>query len=183
MARKPAFLGDSITAAMDWNDLLGRTDCQNFGVPGDLTADMLNRVDDVYNATIKPDICFIMGGKNDTEQGGFNANVSGHNLIDIAGILRVNGVMPIIIAPFKVGTAAGNYSTLNTRLTAIGSYLSSAATGAPANIVDYMELNTIWMAPAGVLLSSFTSDGTHLTTAGQEEWAFLIGYWLNQHGY
>src|SRR5210317_515488 len=60
-------LGDSITAFVNWRDLLSRYDVANRGVGGDTTKGIINRLSDIYK--LDPEICFIMVGINDLDQG------------------------------------------------------------------------------------------------------------------
>jgi lysophospholipase L1-like esterase len=60
-------LGDSITAGVEWNELLGIPNIANRGIGSDTTEGFYNRLENIYK--IKPKICFIMGGINDIGYG------------------------------------------------------------------------------------------------------------------
>ncbi len=57
------FLGNSITAGIEWNELLGRTDIRNRGISGDITFGVLERLDEVIEG--RPAKVFILIGIND----------------------------------------------------------------------------------------------------------------------
>ena len=57
------FLGNSITAGVDWNELLGITNARNRGISGDITFGILERLDEVTEG--KPAKVFILIGIND----------------------------------------------------------------------------------------------------------------------
>jgi lysophospholipase L1-like esterase len=57
------FLGNSITAGVDWMELLGRTDVRNRGISGDISFGVLERLDEVTEG--KPVKVFILIGIND----------------------------------------------------------------------------------------------------------------------
>ncbi|HJW17536.1 MAG TPA: GDSL-type esterase/lipase family protein, partial [Flavisolibacter sp.] len=57
------FLGNSITAGTDWNELLGRTNARNRGISGDITFGVLERLNEVIEG--HPAKVFILIGIND----------------------------------------------------------------------------------------------------------------------
>jgi lysophospholipase L1-like esterase len=57
------FLGNSITAGVDWMELLGRPDVRNRGISGDITFGVLQRLNEITEG--KPAKIFILIGIND----------------------------------------------------------------------------------------------------------------------
>ena len=57
------FLGNSITAGVDWMELLGRADVRNRGISGDISFGVLERLHEVTEG--KPARVFILIGIND----------------------------------------------------------------------------------------------------------------------
>src|SRR3954471_20550204 len=57
------FLGNSITAGVDWNELLDLPQARNRGISGDVTFGVLERLDEVIEG--KPAKVFILIGIND----------------------------------------------------------------------------------------------------------------------
>lgn len=56
-------LGNSITHGVNWNELIGRDDIVERGIPADILQGFAARIN--YILDLKPKICFIMGGIND----------------------------------------------------------------------------------------------------------------------
>ncbi|MCX7875315.1 MAG: GDSL-type esterase/lipase family protein [Melioribacteraceae bacterium] len=56
-------LGNSLTNGANWNELLGRTNVLEMGIPSDILSGFLARIDYVFK--FNPKIVFIMGGLND----------------------------------------------------------------------------------------------------------------------
>lgn len=61
--RDVVFLGNSITAGVDWNELLGMKRARNRGISGDITYGVLERLDEVVEG--KPGKVFLLIGIND----------------------------------------------------------------------------------------------------------------------
>jgi lysophospholipase L1-like esterase len=57
------FLGDSITAAGDWSSWFSGLDVHNFGVGGDTTSDVLQRLEPIID--LRPSVVIVMIGTND----------------------------------------------------------------------------------------------------------------------
>jgi lysophospholipase L1-like esterase len=100
-----AAIGDSITAryrlSYSYPDLLGRwreVPVRNFGVSGDTTAQMLDRLADVLDSGPTPQVVVIMGGTNDIARG---MPVEGplRNLQTIAERVRDSGRRPVLVCP------------------------------------------------------------------------------------
>lgn len=56
-------LGNSLTKGVDWNELLGRSDVVNRGIPSDVLSGYKRRLDYIFK--LNPKVVFIMGGVND----------------------------------------------------------------------------------------------------------------------
>ncbi|PJA96081.1 MAG: hypothetical protein CO129_08390, partial [Ignavibacteriales bacterium CG_4_9_14_3_um_filter_34_10] len=59
--------GNSITHGGNWNELLGRKNVVERGIPSDNTEGMLNRINTIIK--LNPKICFILAGVNDIYSG------------------------------------------------------------------------------------------------------------------
>jgi hypothetical protein len=100
-----AALGDSITArfrlSYSYPDRLGRwrqIPVRNFGVPGDTTAQMLDRLADVLDSGPTPQVVVILGGTHDIARG-MRAEETLHNLQTIAERIRDSGRRPVLVCP------------------------------------------------------------------------------------
>ena len=100
-----AALGDSITAryrlSYSYPDLLGRwreVPVRNFGVSGDTTAQMLDRLAEVLDSGPTPQVVVIMGGTNDIARG-MPVDGALRNLQTIAERVRDSGRRPVLVCP------------------------------------------------------------------------------------
>ena len=100
-----AAIGDSITAryrlSYSYPDLLGRwraIPVHNFGVSGDTTAQMLDRLADVLDSGPTPQVVVIMGGTNDIARG-MPVDGALRNLQTIAERVRDSGRRPVLVCP------------------------------------------------------------------------------------
>jgi lysophospholipase L1-like esterase len=100
-----AALGDSITAryrlSYSYPDLLGRwraIPVRNFGVSGDTTAQMLDRLGDVLDSGPTPQLVVIMGGTNDIARG-MPVEGAVRNLQAMAERVRDSGRRPVLVCP------------------------------------------------------------------------------------
>jgi len=104
-----AALGDSLTAryrlAYSYPDLLGRwrqIPVRNFGVSGDTTAQMLDRLEDVLDSGPTPQVVVILGGTNDIARG-MPVDDALRNLQTIAERVRASGRRPVLVCPPPTG--------------------------------------------------------------------------------
>jgi lysophospholipase L1-like esterase len=105
-----AALGDSLTAryrlAFSYPDLLGRwrgIPVRNFGVSGDTTAQMLDRLEDVLGSGPTPQVVVILGGTNDVARG-MPVEAALRNLQAIAERVRDSGRRPVLVCPPPSGS-------------------------------------------------------------------------------
>jgi lysophospholipase L1-like esterase len=171
-ARHPSvvMLGDSITAWTDWNALLPSFDVTNRGIPGDTTAGVLSRIDDIV--AMHPQCVAVMIGIND--------------------LLSVN--------PKSVQQILHNYTAIVDRLSTISSTvivqstLVTSHTSENASVLDinralgemcrqsgrclYLDLNST-VAATGAIPDS--RDGLHLGPNSYKIWASALAPLLNNN--
>ncbi|OQA53706.1 MAG: GDSL-like Lipase/Acylhydrolase [Candidatus Omnitrophica bacterium ADurb.Bin292] len=157
-------LGDSITAAVDWNELLGRADVANRGIGGDNPEGFLNRLDYVYK--LSPKICFLQASGND---------ILGMPIKDIYGIylqivaeLKKHDIIPVIQAALHRSIKDSEESSR--RITKLNEMLKQFA---QEKQVDFLDLNEV-LSEKKQLKSKYTYDGIHLTAAGYKLWREAI---------
>jgi lysophospholipase L1-like esterase len=104
-----AAVGDSITAryrlSYSYPDLLGRwrgIPVRNFGVSGDTTAQMLDRLPEVLESGPLPQVVVIMGGTNDIARG-MPVEAALRNLQAIAERVRDSGRRAVLVCPPPTG--------------------------------------------------------------------------------
>ncbi len=170
------FLGTSLTYRVQWNELLGRNDCVNRGIPLDNTEGMLNRLDKVLAA--KPKICFIEGGLNDIDQQIAYDSIVVH-LQSIAAILKQNNIIPIITTAPYASALCKEYWPLNYRINYFNTALKKMA---KADSTQLLDLNVALAAGMLTRPEYTTTDGVHLNGAGYSKWKELVEQELQKNG-
>ena len=162
-------LGDSITAYVDWDELLGRTDIAGRGIGGDTTAGFLNRLHYVFK--LNPRICFIMGGINDISRG-IPVDEIFENYKNIITNLKNHNIIPIIQS-----TLYTSNPIWNREVEKLDELLKRYAED---NNVDYIDLNG-FLSEERALKEEYTYDGVHLLGNAYEVWRQAIKNILKKH--
>ena len=160
-------LGDSITNAVDWNELLSRTDVANRGIGGDSTEGIINRLDDIY--ALNPKVCFIMAGINEVIHGiqyeGIVANYK-----RIINDLTAHNITTVIQSTLYVSPKRRNHRLINLRVKKLNDMLR---TYAEQNQIVFIDVNRA-LSDDFALKEEYTYDGTHLLAHGYAKWRDLI---------
>jgi lysophospholipase L1-like esterase len=161
------FVGDSITAGGDWDELLGRKGIVNAGVSGDKTSDILARLGSVTRSNASS--YFVMAGINDLSWG-IDPDIIAANMEQILARLRAATpdariVLQSVLPVRNDVHAAAVVADLNTRYQAVA--------GKDARI-QYLDLHPALANEAGSLEERFTDDGLHLSRAGYTAWAQVL---------
>ncbi|HUC61869.1 MAG TPA: GDSL-type esterase/lipase family protein [Alphaproteobacteria bacterium] len=175
-------LGDSITAGVDWNELLGRTDVVSRAIPGDTAAGMLARIDQVIR--LHPRICLVMGGINDLGAGRAPQAIM-DDLARIVDRLAAANIVPVLESVLKVRTAEDDFrfdrapaNRDNEHVAALDRLIVDYAR---RHGVAYLDLNAE-LAPGGVLAAQYTYDGVHLRAAAYRLWGARVEAYLGTRG-
>jgi lysophospholipase L1-like esterase len=99
-------LGDSITAGVAWNELLGISGIANRGIGSDTTGGILGRLSNIYE--LNPKICFIMAGINDIGKN-IAMEIIINNMTQIIDELENHGIEVIIQSTLYVSDEYGNW--------------------------------------------------------------------------
>ncbi len=113
-----AFVGDSHIARADWNALLNRSDIANFGVGGDGTQGVLQRLDSVIHSGAKHVVLLI----------GVNDLIDGRSPDDIGNDIRqiIQKLRPHLkISLVSVMPTSGNYAHINNDVRSLNERLRS----------------------------------------------------------
>jgi lysophospholipase L1-like esterase len=170
---KIAMLGDSITFGADWRVLLNVRALTNFGICGDTTGGMLQRVPEVCASS--PSVCFFMGGINDIFCG-IPPKIIAANIKAIANALTLRGIKVVVQSILFVSTLVEDWQAVNQRVNAVNSELKNFC----AQKHPFVDVNGALCAD-GALKNAHTQDGVHLSQAGYAEWAKLIRYYINSY--
>ncbi|WP_346318737.1 GDSL-type esterase/lipase family protein [Chitinophaga sp. YIM B06452] len=167
------FLGNSITEAGRWNEILPGRPVQNRGISGDVTFGVLARLPQIIAG--KPAKVFMLIGVNDLKRG-TPVEVIVRNYERITDMLKagspktkiyLQSVLPvndtILVEGFKKVTNA-NVALLNKALQRI----------AEEKGCTYVNLHDVFAGPSGQLKKEETPDGLHLKTGAYFAWVHYL---------
>jgi lysophospholipase L1-like esterase len=165
------FVGDSITEGCDWGKLFQNPDVRNFGISGDSTRGLLNRLDMITQA--KPGKMFLMIGINDLNIRGaqsITAILHDYRKILLRVIeespetrIYVQSVLPVNKTIFKCLFNNQDVLTLDAGLREMSNELG----------VGYVDLYPRFVKD-GQLNKIYTSDGIHLNGDGYNVWKGMV---------
>lgn len=159
-AKVTAFVGDSLTEHGDWQGLLPGRDVINFGVGGNTTHDVLDRLEEVIAAA--PSTVVVEIGTNDFAWRLPLEEVA-QNIEEILGSLREK-LPDARIVMQSILPRQPEYAHI---VRGVNEHLESFVPTVSCSYVD------LWPALAdenGGLKAEFTTDGLHLTDAGYAAW-------------
>lgn len=157
------FLGDSITEWGDWKTLLSEFDIENYGVHGNKTYQVIERVGELFGK--KADQLFLLIGINDL---GDNRSISDieNDYIELLKLLLENNVAQkfnlISVLPVqphkwkKPGLTIYNINKLNDKIKVVAENQS----------LNFVDIHFSFTDENGELKEEFTTDGLHLSEAG-----------------
>ncbi len=164
-------LGTSFTYRAAWNELLGRCDVLNRGVPSDVTAGLCQRAQPLFRDTSLK-VAFIEGGGNDLPRGVPLAGVLG-NLHRLADSFRAHGIRPVLTTTPLCSADQPRWPAANLRIQSLNAALRLYA---PRWQVSLLDLSAALSGPAEILPTRYAvpSDGVHLTAPAYFVWRKLI---------
>jgi lysophospholipase L1-like esterase len=161
-APRLVLLGDSLTHFGDWPALLPAFDVLNFGVSGNTSQQLYERIDPPLQSS--PDLVAVMIGTNDLGLAVAEPAVVAENLERIVAPARA--AAPVIVQsvlPREVEYAE-SVGELNRLLRASAERLG----------VRYLDLWPAFADRRGALAPELTTDGLHLSPSGYLVWADLL---------
>jgi lysophospholipase L1-like esterase len=166
-------LGNSITHGAAWNELLGRSNVVERGIPSDVLMGYCARINDIYK--LNPKIVFIMGGLNDVY------NWTPVEEIFTVYVRIINGLKARKIIPVIQSTtyASRNYGKdyggtpetnkdRNREIDKLNKLLSDYAR---KNSIEYIDLNSLIAGKDGYLKPELTWDGVHYRAETYKIWS------------
>ncbi len=161
-------LGNSITARVDWSELLNRNDIVNRGIDADVTEGYLNRMGSVYS--VCPKVCFIMGGVNDIARK-IPLESTVRNIVQICIDLKEHQIIPVLQSVLYVADTYPEYEKMNTRIHNMNLELERVAS---ENDIRFVDLNQ-YLSYEKVLMTEYVlADGIHLNGAGYVKWGTVL---------
>lgn len=152
-------LGDSITEQGNWNELLNRNNILNRGISGDTTTGVLQRMEYLGS---EPKICFLMIGINDLASQETIENIF-NNYLKIVTILQSKNITPIIQSTLLTNNQP---DIDNEKVNLLNKKIKEFCKTKNINFIDLNKK----LAPNGVLLKEYTTDGIHLNTQAYVVW-------------
>ncbi len=171
------FLGNSITAGTDWNELLGVTNAKNRGISGDITFGVLERLDEVTEG--HPAKVFILIGINDISRN-IPDSVIVQNYQKI--IERIKTASPKTKIYFQTllpvnneFTQFKNHYNKDEHIAFVNAALKKLGEKEKIKVID---INPHFLNAEKKLDKSYTIDGLHLNAAGYKIWAAILKPYL-----
>jgi lysophospholipase L1-like esterase len=167
------FLGNSITAYANWEELLGTKNAKNRGIPGDNTFGVLARLNEVTEGM--PAKVFILLGINDIGRGFPDSIIirnykriirrikeeSPRTKIYIQTLLPVNNTFTPVLAHFNK----------DEHILAVNSGIRQLAVSENITLID---LYSPFLDKDSRLDKNYSFDGLHLNDKGYLKWAALL---------
>lgn len=172
------FLGNSITAGTDWNELLDITNAKNRGISGDISFGVLERLQEVTEG--KPAKIFILIGINDISRNIPDSVILG-NYKKIIRRIRADSPATKIyfntLLPVNNTFRARNHFNKDEHILFINAELKKIAGTEKITLID---LYTPFLDAENKLEKKYTMDGLHLNAAGYKVWASLLKPYLKK---
>jgi lysophospholipase L1-like esterase len=173
------FLGNSITAGVEWRELLGMENLKNRGISGDITFGILERLQEVIDG--KPAKIFILIGINDISR-----NIPDEVILDNYRkmISRIQTGSPSTKIYFHTlmpvnneFTQFKNHYNKDMHIAYVNSELRKIGAQTRITVID---LHAAFLNAEGKLDKKYTIDGLHINADGYKVWAELLrsGGWL-----
>jgi len=167
------FLGNSITDGGEWSELFVDLKIKNRGISGDITAGVLNRLDEVYSR--RPAKVFLLIGTNDLARNLSPDSVT-KNIFQIAGLLHEKSPLTklYVQSVFPVNEQFGKFSGHTSKKQQIIETNQLLRRHAAQYKYQYTDVGTSLSDSTGRLSAAYTNDGLHLTGPGYVRWKETI---------
>jgi lysophospholipase L1-like esterase len=163
-------LGDSLVESGLWSEMFQGVAIANRGVRGDLTEDMLARLETVTN--VGPRKVFVMAGINDIYGGRSNEQI----IASYRAIVRK--LTDKGISAYVQSTLECNRSSCGYKLQRVRQLNLELKQMAEEEGVAFIDLNRSMASEDEGLKAYLTYDGTHLEGAGYAAWAEALGPYM-----
>lgn len=161
-----AFLGDSITAAGEWESWFPDRDARNFGISGDTTQDVLDRLGDCLASA--PSHLYLLIGTNDFG----NEDRSVEHVVANAEQILVNVRTASPATEIVLQSIMPRGVEFAERITAVNAAYRALAAKYRAR---YLDLWPAFARADGELWPDLTDDRLHLLPLGYQRWLEVLG--------
>lgn len=173
------FLGNSITARGNWQELLGRTDVRNRGISGDITFGVLERLSEVYEG--HPKKVFILIGINDISRNIPDSVIVANYYKIVNRIKKYSPDTKIyfetLLPVNKDFKAFKNHYNKDQHILWINQQIRKMGKRENIQIID---IYPAFLDDSGKLMAGLTEDGLHLNIKGYHKWIGILKPYLNQ---
>ncbi|HWZ34853.1 MAG TPA: GDSL-type esterase/lipase family protein, partial [Mucilaginibacter sp.] len=167
------FLGNSITDGAEWDELLDNSHIKNRGISGDITAGVINRLDEVTNR--KPAKVFLLIGINDLARNIAPDSVVKNILLIAAYIHQQTPATKLYVQSIlPVNNVYKKFPTHTDKIAQINNVNAALQLNAAAHYYTYIDIHTPFCDESGKMRASLTNDGLHLKGEGYLLWKHLI---------
>jgi lysophospholipase L1-like esterase len=171
------FLGNSITDGAVWSELFNDVRVKSRGFSGDVTAGVINRLDDIVKR--RPSKIFLLIGTNDLARG-ISPDSIVKNIVLIADYLYqespatqlyVQSILPVnnVYAKFP------NHTSKSGKISEVNAALKKESS---SHHYRYIDLHTHFRNASGKMDTLYSNDGLHLLGAGYAFWKHLIYHYV-----
>jgi lysophospholipase L1-like esterase len=161
-------LGDSITEAASWKELLVNYNIINRGISGDVTKGFIERLDTIYK--LNPEYVFIMGGINDIGKGYGVTTIFNNYKIIIENLKKEN------IKPVVQSTLFTNIPWKNKQVKELNTLLEQYC---KINKINFINLNE-YLSKNDKIIDKYSNDGIHTNSYAYKIWRNEIDKFLKQ---
>lgn len=172
------FLGNSITAYTNWNELLGLPNARNRGISGDTTFGILERLDEVTEG--KPEKIFLLIGINDISRN-VPADLILRNYKRIISQIKKESpdTQIYVQTVLPVNNTFSRYNNHYNKDKIICEVNNGIKTMAAAQEIILIDLHPHFLDAENRLDKKYTEEGLHLNAKGYELWRKLLTPYLN----
>lgn len=167
------FLGNSLTAHMKWDELLGNKWARNRGISGDITFGVLQRLDEVIEG--RPKKVFLLIGINDISRNIPDSLIVANYRTIVSrirqGSPRTRIYLQTLLPVNNEFTQFKNHYNKDQHIEFINKSLREMAQTCKVQLID---LHPQFLDSEGKLKKEFTEDGLHLNAAGYTHWASIL---------
>jgi lysophospholipase L1-like esterase len=166
-------VGNSITEqGGNWGQRFNNPNVKNRGIAGDVTAGAINRLAEIYH--YKPKKVFLKIGINDLFQKELSPEYVSNNIKLIVDKIHLESPNTKIYVQTLLPTA--NNNTANEKIRATNTFLKAMT---PAKHLHIIDLYSRFADKNDLMVSSYTTDGLHLTELGYLAWQYFILEYIN----
>ena len=167
------FLGNSITAGVDWVELLGKPAVRNRGISGDITFGILERLHEVTEGA--PAKVFILIGINDISRNIPDTVIVGNYRKMVQRIKKESPKTKIyfqtLLPVNNTFTQFKNHYNKDQHIQYVNESLKKLAASEKITLID---LYPQFLDSDGKLDKKYTIDGLHLNAEGYKVWADVL---------